>query len=102
MQNCLFRFIFFSRWNEYYRRAYLGFLLQVDNCNFKKNEKLMRKLFYLRNILFWLHLLSLVGRGFFSKVSVCFNFLVSKLSIPVINFCCPLANSITVTKDDYN
>lgn len=37
-----------------------------------------------------------MGRGFFSRVSVCFNLAGSKLSIPVINFILSFSNSITV------
>lgn len=42
---------------------------------------------------------SLVGNGFFSSVTVGFNLVESKFSIPAINCCCPFSASIAEKKN---
>ena len=46
----------------------------------------------------YIHWPSFVGRGFFSWVSVCFSFFVSKFSIPANRFCFSFSCSIAENK----
>ena len=55
---------------------------------------------YKENFYIWKYILwpSFVGRGFFSWVSVCFSFFVSKFSIPANRFCFSFSCSIAENK----